>query len=111
MTCSRKLIKNVLYDYFVCNIINVGNGRCIAFDTCECTEGWSGPSCSIPDCNTVNQCSKKGECVGPNICHCFGGYQGADCSIFLDCSDLNNCTGNGVCVFNNDVTGDANICR
>ncbi|XP_028399971.1 uncharacterized protein LOC114523292 [Dendronephthya gigantea] len=87
-----------------------GNGRCIAFDTCECVSGWSGPSCSIPDCDAVNQCSKKGECVGPNFCNCFGGYQGADCSIFLDCSHLNNCTDNGVCIFNNDVTGDTNIC-
>ncbi|XP_028400062.1 uncharacterized protein LOC114523364 isoform X2 [Dendronephthya gigantea] len=87
-----------------------GNGRCIAFDTCECVSGWSGPSCSIPDCKAVNQCSKKGECVGPNYCNCFGGYQGADCSIFLDCSHLSNCTDNGVCIFNNDVTGDTNIC-
>ena len=97
------------------NVINfdfaAGNGRCIAFDTCECTSGWSGPSCSIHDCNAVNQCSNKGQCVGPNVCQCFGGYQGIDCGILLDCSHLNNCSGNGICVFNNDVTGDTNICR
>ena len=80
-----------------------GNGRCIAFDSCQCTEGWTGPSCSLPDCSEVNQCSQNGECVEPNTCNCYEGYQGASCNTTLNCTHLDDCNDNGLCVLDHQL--------
>ena len=70
----------------------------MAFDTCACDNGWTGGSCALPDCATVNQCSGKGECVSSNLCRCYPGFIGTNCSELAGCSELANCSGHGVCV-------------
>ena len=68
------------------------------FNKCECKLGWTGTSCSVPDCPSVNQCSGNGKCVDSNKCSCYAGYQGKDCSQITNCVALGNCSDHGVCV-------------
>ena len=70
----------------------------MAFDKCAFDYGWTGVSCALPDCEAVNQCSKKGECISSDKCRCLPGFIGADCGQLADCSHLANCSGQGVCV-------------
>ena len=73
-------------------------GRCVALDTCACNLGWTGASCALPDCSTVNHCSGKGECVSSNQCRCYPGFAGANCSEVADCGIFANCSGHGTCL-------------
>ena len=77
------------------------------YDQCDCFSGWTGPSCGIPDCTAVNDCSRNGDCVEPDTCECYNGFVGSNCSLTLNCSHLNDCNENGVCVFDEDQI----ICR
>jgi hypothetical protein len=38
------------------------NGVCVFPGLCICKDGWSGKSCAIPTCRTLNYCSGNGEC-------------------------------------------------
>ena len=70
----------------------------MALRTCLCDDGWTGPSCSTPDCTEVNDCSGQGICVAPNECDCILGTEGEDCSIITNCTSLDNCNNRGLCL-------------
>ena len=38
------------------------NGVCVFPGLCICKDGWSGKSCEIPTCRTLNFCSGNGKC-------------------------------------------------
>lgn len=69
------------------------NGTCIAPDTCQCEQGWSGNDCSIPLCE--NECLNNGNCTLPNTCTCALGWTGSDCSVPLCAQE---CRNGGKCV-------------
>ncbi len=69
------------------------NGTCVAPDTCECHDGWSGTDCSITIC--PNGCYNGGACTLPGICTCAKGWSGEGCSIPLCAQECNN---GGECV-------------
>ena len=77
--------------------------------------GWTGSSCSTPDCSQVNRCSGNGICVGPAKCSCIYGYTGNDCNQQIDCPNLQNCNERGVCiatlVSDNATEGYQHACR
>ena len=41
-------------DEYDCAGVNhcYGNGQCIGSNTCQCSEGWSGPSCIVASCRS-----------------------------------------------------------
>jgi hypothetical protein len=82
------------------------NGSCVAPDTCECPDGWTGVDCSVPLCRHVNvfnetvSCLHRGICGSRDKCTCvqrpsllhlmhpdepkvLTGYNGSDCSIAM----------------------------
>lgn len=69
------------------------NGTCVAPDTCECANGWSGDDCSVPVCSQT--CLHGGNCTLPDICTCERGWTGDDCSIPMCAQD---CRNGGQCV-------------
>ncbi len=92
------------------------NGTCVAPDTCECAEGWSGPDCSKPVCE--QPCSRPldedlgldsngfkifsrgtGNCTHPNTCTCEKGWTGNSCEIPLCAQECNHgkCTAPDTC--------------
>ena len=75
-----------------------GHGSCVKFNKCECKLGWTGSSCAVPDCASVNQCSGNGKCVDSNKCCCYASYHGDDCSQTATCATLSNCSSHGVCM-------------
>jgi len=58
----------------------VQGGRCVDAQ-CICTEGWSGPTCSVPSCvNPIDgtTCSEAGTCID-GVCTCIIGRGGPTC--------------------------------
>lgn len=53
------LTKDVI---LVCPSNCTENGVCIFPGLCICKDGWSGKSCEIPTCRTLNFCNGNGEC-------------------------------------------------
>ena len=52
-------------------------GACVAPDVCECTQGWGGYDCNVPQCaytdvylNAISGCSHGGVCYAVNLCEC-----------------------------------------
>ncbi|XP_072014327.1 uncharacterized protein [Amphiura filiformis] len=72
------------------------DGECIAEDTCECVDGYTGAVCDIPVCDPV---CVNGDCDGVNYCKCDFEWTGDACDIpFCNPSCVN-----GVCVRNNGI--------
>jgi hypothetical protein len=44
------------------------NGSCVAPDTCECPDGWTGVDCSVPLCRHVNVFNETVSCLHRGIC-------------------------------------------
>lgn len=84
-------LKDECVDHVIRGCYN--NGTCIAPNTCECAEGWTGYDCTIPVCE--QKCLHHGNCTLPNTCTCEKGWSGEDCSIPLCAQECNN---GGVCV-------------
>ncbi|XP_043939106.1 tenascin-like isoform X2 [Protopterus annectens] len=64
---------------------------------CDCEKGWTGPTCSDPEC--PSNCNKHGKCINGR-CVCDTGFTGADCSETEcpdDCNDQGRCI-DGKCV-------------
>ncbi len=47
---------------------------------CNCTKGWTGPTCDQPVCPAA--CTAHGTCVQPGSCACASGWTGPDCSVY-----------------------------
>lgn len=52
-------------------------GACVAPDLCQCTQGWGGYDCNVPQCqytdvylNAISGCSHGGICMDVNVCYC-----------------------------------------
>ena len=83
------------------------HGSCVDIDSCKCNSGFSGDSCDIFQCNSINStdinvCSGHGTCIAPDSCVCNLGYKGKNCEVVtcfgLNSTDINVCSGNGMCV-------------
>ena len=84
------------------NNLSCDNGNCVLDDGvpfCECTAGFSGATCDVPECDPacVNGTCVEGENEGdPNVCNCNEGFEGDSCETQIDpCDDL-TCV-NGTC--------------
>ena len=75
------------------------SGSCIAPDTCNCTEGWSGRLCDQRKCHKILRflllpiyhlcslctaickipCENGGTCIAPDLCKCPSGWSGPHC--------------------------------
>ena len=69
------------------------NGTCVAPDTCQCAEGWSGFDCTTPICPLG--CAHNGNCTLPGICSCELGWEGDDC---MTATCAQDCVNGGRCV-------------
>ena len=69
------------------------NGTCVAPNTCQCSDGWTGYDCTTPICDTP--CKHHGNCTLPGICTCERGWRGDDCAIPICAQD---CQNGGTCV-------------
>eukprot|EP00606_Chrysophyceae_sp_TOSAG23-5_P000871 GSChrysophyteH2.ASY1.ANO1.62.1 assembled CDS len=69
------------------------NGTCVAPNTCECSEGWTGYNCNTPVCQQT--CLHGGNCTQPGICTCERGWTGDVCTEPLCAQD---CLNDGVCI-------------
>ena len=52
-------------------------GACVSPDLCQCTTGWGGYDCNVPQCdyvdvylNAISGCSNGGICFAVNLCSC-----------------------------------------
>ena len=52
-------------------------GACVSPDLCQCTQGWGGYDCNVPQCaytdvylNAISGCSHGGICMDVNVCYC-----------------------------------------
>ena len=78
-----------------------------AIGTCECDDGWTGPTCSQPRC--PKDCSNRGVCTTSSqalVCSCYPGWMGTSCDTQVKCP--NNCTAahRGTCIPKGDNTND-----
>jgi len=97
-----------------------GNGKCGAFDKCECHQNWEGPDCSLRTCpyelawvdvgtdtndaHYYAECSNKGICDRKTgVCKCFDGYDGKGCRRAI-CPDA--CSGHGTCEYIDELIWD-----
>ena len=64
------------------------NGTCVAPDTCQCAEGWTGYDCKTPICSQT--CKHNGNCTLPDTCTCEKGWEGHDCSVAVCAQECNN---------------------
>ena len=80
-----------------------GKGKCIAPNTCECINGWSGVDCTVGTC--LNDCGVHGECKDA-FCYCEIGWEGDNCSSIANCTMNKNCTNinQGFCVRTNECS-------
>ena len=69
------------------------NGTCVAPDTCQCAQGWSGFDCTTPICPLG--CAHNGNCTLPGICTCELGWEGDDC---MKPTCAQECVNGGKCV-------------
>ncbi|KAH9525650.1 hypothetical protein Btru_001956 [Bulinus truncatus] len=57
-------------------------GRCtnnMGGYSCSCLNGYSGPNCEVPPCNSSN--CIHGYCNASKVCTCYTGYSGSTCDI------------------------------
>jgi len=97
-----------------------GNGKCGAFDKCECHQNWEGPDCSLRTCpyelawvdvgtdtndaHYYAECANKGICDRKTgICKCFDGYEGKGCR---RSTCPNDCSGHGTCEYIDEMIED-----
>ncbi|GMI09425.1 hypothetical protein TrVE_jg8809 [Triparma verrucosa] len=74
------------------------NGTCVAPDTCQCAEGWTGYDCKTPICSQT--CKHNGNCTLPDTCTCEKGWEGHDCSVAVcaqECNNFGKCVAPDVC--------------
>ncbi|XP_070176495.1 epidermal growth factor-like protein 8 [Littorina saxatilis] len=76
----------------VCSSECENGGKCVAPDTCECPDGWTGPDCQkdIDECEGGNKCQQVCQNLpGSYECSCQDGFKIAkdevSCSICLSC--------------------------
>ena len=74
---------------------------------CNCSEGWVGPQCNIPDaCDDAKHCSSNGIATGFEgdcSCECDVGWYGAACNLM--CTRDSYCKGHGEAVEGADGAG------
>jgi len=63
---------------------------------CNCTFGYTGPSCANASCEVVG-CNSNGICLDSGICSCILGWAGDFCTIQQACQ-YNSCRNGGNCV-------------
>ncbi|KAF0982392.1 hypothetical protein FDP41_011322 [Naegleria fowleri] len=84
-------------------------GLCIAPNQCQCTNSYTGPTCSTPICfgidatDTTHVCSGRGTCVNPNQCQCSPHYYGSHCEVTTCFGIFSNntqsvCSSRGTCI-------------
>ena len=84
----------------VCEQSCSNQGRCVYPGYCICEEGWGGPACSEPTCQSLNMCSGHGSCIEFDICQCDTDWLGHSCAQ-ANCTAVNHCNGNGFCAMPN----------
>lgn len=87
-----------------CRDVTCINGTCEDGE-CVCITGWTGESCEIDMCASVN-CGDHGTCVA-GICQCNSGWEGTYCDqCSVDCGDHGECDDDGECECDAGWTGD-----
>ncbi|XP_076436572.1 epidermal growth factor-like protein 8 [Babylonia areolata] len=76
----------------VCGQPCQNGGKCVAPDTCQCPDGWSGPQCQndVDECEGQNKCQQVCQNLpGSYECSCQDGFKIAEdntsCTICLSC--------------------------
>jgi hypothetical protein len=57
-------------------------GLCWRPERCNCTRGWIGTYCQLPDCG--EHCDTHGTCKGPFDCFCDAGFKGPQCTLGIE---------------------------
>jgi len=95
----------------VCGLCNATSSCCPAClnngicedetQTCNCTGGYFGESCSLFNCDSVFSCN-GGTCIGPDLCNCTGTSKfGPSCSD-VQCGNF-TCDNNSTCILTNST--------
>ena len=75
-------------------------GTCSGNGVCTCSQGYTGPTCSVPvDYCEASPCLNGGTCTNELLgfqCSCMNGYTGIICEVDIDDCEGVDC-GNGVC--------------
>ncbi|XP_031565278.1 delta-like protein 1 isoform X2 [Actinia tenebrosa] len=78
----------------ICNPDCGKNGRCVGPNTCSCSQGWRGPTCS--ECEVYPGCV-HGTCKSEWQCNCMSGWGGLYCDLELDYCGRNKPCKHGDC--------------
>jgi hypothetical protein len=97
---DENFTKTEAYQGEICPTLCSLKGQCVAKNTCECFDGWTGSDCSQSECQY--DCGQYGKCSS-GLCICEFGWIGLNCSLKISCDKVNNCTdiNHGICVEEN----------
>lgn len=98
---------DLVYYYYIqngtCSVCQ--NGNC-QNGFCTCISGWTGTSCNVPDCSSLQNCNGHGNCTSPNVCTCQSGWTEVNCNQPFCSSCINGvCSGPNTCTCNEGWNG------